>query len=309
MARLAQILRSQPEFCEANVVVRFLGTTPSSSAPLPLLLSLTQELRSFLPTANSDVGTVGETAGDGLDRLLAKMPPTDLFEAQQQFQELLAHYSAMVGKPLVLLLDAVDQLDLSSHNANALDHVLHWLPAALPASMAVIVSHLMTAEDGTQADKPSGSSTRLAGGQAEMLDTSQWRHQRRSIRVSIPAWDLAAAGAALHQLCGQRKRTLTLTQQSGILQLWRQAPTPLTLHLLGSIASNWTSFDEASLQALSASRQLQHNAAGSADEDAADGFIQMFFGQLAEMFGPKLVQVKSLCLKIAAVFGKRGGGV
>ena len=113
MARCVELLRQQHP--NAAVIDRFIGATPASTDIRSLLESLCREV-------SQAYGSQGE------------LPPEykDLVET---FPKRLA--LATQDKPLILLLDALDQLD-PTENA----HALSWLPSDLPPNVRVIVSAL-----------------------------------------------------------------------------------------------------------------------------------------------------------------------
>lgn len=98
----------------ADVVVRFVGATPASTAIRPLLMGLCAELDQLRPAVRRPIGPMF----------------ADLVHA---FKERLQPGPA--GEPLVVLLDGVDHL---SPQENALQ--LGWLPAILPPGVALVIS-------------------------------------------------------------------------------------------------------------------------------------------------------------------------
>ena len=108
--------QARNEHPDAEVIFRFIGATPSSSDGRALLESLCrQSCRRY----GADESTV----------------PTDYRKLVQVFLEWLA--LATKGKPLILFLDALDQLSDTDHARN-----LSWLPAELPEHVRLIVSTL-----------------------------------------------------------------------------------------------------------------------------------------------------------------------
>lgn len=96
--------------------MRFLGTTPDSSAIFPLLTSVCSQL-SFL-------------YGASLETI-----PDDLSQLVNHFKNLLKN--ASFEKPLYIFFDSLDQL--SPMNSA---HSLSWLPISLPKHVKVVVSTL-----------------------------------------------------------------------------------------------------------------------------------------------------------------------
>ena len=101
---------------DAEIVYRFIGATPSSSDGRALLKSLCRQISRRYGANEANV-------------------PTDYRELVQEFTERLA--LAAEEKPLILFLDALDQLSDTDHARN-----LMWLPAELPDNVRLIVSTL-----------------------------------------------------------------------------------------------------------------------------------------------------------------------
>lgn len=101
---------------DSAVVVRFVGATPSSSDGRALLEGLCKEI-------------AREYGGDETDI------PADYRELVREFPERLA--SATEHKPLVIFVDALDQLSDADNARN-----LAWLPRELPETVRLVVSSL-----------------------------------------------------------------------------------------------------------------------------------------------------------------------
>jgi hypothetical protein len=98
----------------AEIVYRFIGATPGSSDGRALLESLCRQItRSY----GGDESAI----------------PADYRELVKEFGERLK--VASTGKPLIVFLDALDQLSDSDHARN-----LIWLPAELPEHVRLVVS-------------------------------------------------------------------------------------------------------------------------------------------------------------------------
>lgn len=98
-------------------MLRFLGTTPNSSSIIPLLTSLCKQLTCLY------------------DQPEDEYIPDELSPLVQHFKKLLC--CATEEKPLVLILDSLDQLS-GADGA----HQLTWLPTTLPSNVRLIVSTL-----------------------------------------------------------------------------------------------------------------------------------------------------------------------
>lgn len=123
LARAAQAAKQG----KRRVIVRFLGTTPQSSNLRRLLANLCRELR---------------PAKDAL-----KEVPADLYEVQGEFDRLLT--MATAEKPILLFLDALDQLD----EADAARQT-NWLRTPLPAHVKVVVSCIRDDEGLSELNDP-----------------------------------------------------------------------------------------------------------------------------------------------------------
>ncbi len=102
------------EHADARIIARFIGATPSSSDVRALLEGLCRQVsRAY----GGDESTI----------------PNEYKELVEELPKRLA--LATAEKPLILFLDALDQLS-ESHNARS----LLWLPAALPENIYLVVS-------------------------------------------------------------------------------------------------------------------------------------------------------------------------
>lgn len=252
------------------VVMRFLGTTPSSSTPLLLLTSLTAELAMLADTtgaaSNSGPNAAAAAAGVTISHSTVAPAPLDMPTAVAAFQAALAAaVTALAPRPLLLVFDSADQLFLDRPPASALEQVLEWLPTPLPASLACLVSVLLAADT-----------------------LPSLRASRSCTAFALAPWSTASARRALRGQLSQLGRRLTDAQESAALQAWScLSPTPLALHLLARQASEWTSADD------TASRLLSASAAAHVTDssDASDVLILRFFHDLANAFGSTLVKV------------------
>jgi len=116
-ALMAQAIADcESRFANREIVSRFIGATPASSDGRSLLESL---CRQITRTYGSDEATI----------------PTGYRELVKEFAERLK--LATVDRPLVLFLDALDQLSDADNARN-----LIWLPAELPENVRIVVSTL-----------------------------------------------------------------------------------------------------------------------------------------------------------------------
>ena len=123
LARAAQAA----EKGERRVIVRFLGTTPQSSNLRSLLQNLCRALR---------------PAGEVESQVSA-----ELRELQEEFDRLLA--LATAEKPILVFLDALDQLDEADGA-----HQTYWLRTPLPSHVKVVVSCIRDDEGPAELNEP-----------------------------------------------------------------------------------------------------------------------------------------------------------
>ena len=100
------------------LILRFLGTTPDSSALTPMLISLCQQISYNFMLPMEEI-------------------PDDLVPLTAHFKHLLSYGTA--EQPLVVFLDSVDQLTGAS-GANKLT----WLPSKLPKNCKVMAPYTIT---------------------------------------------------------------------------------------------------------------------------------------------------------------------
>jgi tetratricopeptide (TPR) repeat protein len=115
-----------------KVITRYLGTTPRCSTLRDLLANLCHELR--------EPGTAPQAL------------PTEMTELQAEFDRLLVAAGRL--QPLVLFLDALDQLD-PADNA----HGTYWLPLPLPSGVKVVVSCLYDPDLDNSSDEDNDQAT------------------------------------------------------------------------------------------------------------------------------------------------------
>jgi hypothetical protein len=114
MARAIE--HARPELPASEVVYRFIGATPASSDGRALIESICREVSRRYAADEGDV-------------------PTDYKELEQELPKRLA--LATAARPLILFLDALDQLSDADSARN-----LVWLPAELPQHVRLVVSTL-----------------------------------------------------------------------------------------------------------------------------------------------------------------------
>lgn len=199
MARAAEQIRG--ELPGAELVVRFIGATPETSNARALLESLCHDISRRY---GADQGSI----------------PSDYKELVDEFPKRLA--LARADRPLVLLLDALDQL---SDTDNA--HSLLWLPADLPAHVRLIVSSL--AQDAR--NLPTDCFSALEG----KLPTSSL--------FELEPFSREEGGRLLDLWLRESRRTLQREQRAAVLNQFARNGLPLFLKLAFEEARLWRSYD------------------------------------------------------------------
>jgi len=205
--KTALLARASQVFAEPyHPVVRFIGATPDSSDIYLLLGSLCRQLRLRYPR----------------DEAL----PTDLMALTQ---ELRAHFAAAtVEKPLVLVLDALDQLSDPGDGS-----LLQWIPAGrLPDHVKLIVSCLSELQDTNPSNRP------LAVLKSRSLP--QDRFHNLDVLTEGEAWALL-----LERWLPRAGRQVTAKQQATIGQRLtsKACRQPIYLKLLFEKVRLWRSYD------------------------------------------------------------------
>jgi WD40 repeat protein len=204
---------------QACVIQRFIGATPNSTEMLRLLDSLVREISEAYQAELGDL-------------------PSDAKELEEEFAQRLS--LAMAHQPLILFIDALDQLGLPD-----LEHMLGWLPKVLPAHARIVVSLLET-DDARQTLNPAWALLRKA---MTWLSRLSIRLSRKP-PVSKPAFIRldrmpAAEGAqALRHWLHEAHRSLTEKQWKRVLKGFRECSYPLYLKLAFEEARRWRSWDE-----------------------------------------------------------------
>ncbi|XP_067673031.1 NACHT and WD repeat domain-containing protein 2-like [Haliotis asinina] len=179
------------------LVIRFIGTTPESTSVCSLLKSVTSQVWTVYGHEVHDL-------------------PSDLKELSGVFYQALqlAHES----KPLLVLLDSLDQLDNSDSGRQ-----LTWLPTHLPPHVKLVVSTLPES-------------------QHECLQRIQGMVTSRGHFVQVPKLPDGEATGILDKWLETAGRKLTKGQRGVINAAFQQCPLPLFLKLAFDVARRWRSF-------------------------------------------------------------------
>ncbi|MDD2714537.1 MAG: tetratricopeptide repeat protein [Candidatus Wallbacteria bacterium] len=188
------------------VIHRFLGNTPDSSTLHSLLESLCRQIAHHY----------------GIDE---KSIPCDDDGLEMKFLELLR--SATARKPLLLFLDALDQLPNDNHA-----HELRWLPPEIPENVRLVVSTsagAITANDKSRDDSES------------CLEHLKKKIPQENIKE---LQNMPASEGSLLLDCWLKKagRQLTGEQRSLILDNFKRNGNPLYLKIAFGEARRWKSF-------------------------------------------------------------------
>jgi NACHT domain- and WD repeat-containing protein len=206
MARAAQLARENRP--RAEVVRRFIGATPESSDGRSLLSSLCREIsRRYEPVESPT--------------------PTDYRELVEELPKRLA--LATEERPLILLLDALDQLSPSEGARRLL-----WLPAQVPQHARLIVSTLSQATGVDQGE----------AGRAfahECLEALRGKLPESSL-VELERMSEREGGELLGLWLRDVGRTLQAVQRTEVLDKFKLEGLPLYLKLAFEEARRWKSY-------------------------------------------------------------------
>jgi hypothetical protein len=194
-----------------EVIVRYIGATPASSDIRSLLEGLSKEITLRY---GGDASTV----------------PVEYTKLVAEFPNRLA--LATAEKPLVVFLDALDQLSDADHEWN-----LAWLPAQLPEHVRLVVStlpgeHLKWLEQKFVARAsrlPSASTTATGTIASPFLEVGPMNAQEGAEVLAIWLRDA--------------HRTLQLQQRDEVLTKFVGCPYPLYLKLAFEEARRWKSWE------------------------------------------------------------------
>ena len=200
MAKVAaEIEDLQPD---TEVIQRFIGASPQSSGFQSFLGDLLREIaRQYKQDEALPEG--------GLNELIEELPKRLSW--------------ATADKPLLLVIDALDQFEATIFEARHHE----WLPKTMPAHVAVVLSVL----DGEIAN---AVISRYPKAEALALPPLGREDGREILDALLFAGDLVAA---------ERKRKLTDNQYAVVLKAFEQNGRPLFLSLAAGIVRRWKSWE------------------------------------------------------------------
>ncbi|OWF44316.1 NACHT domain- and WD repeat-containing protein 1-like [Mizuhopecten yessoensis] len=196
MAMTARNVRSWMPDTQPAVVIRFIGTTLDSSNISGLLLSVICQIKAIYNQESRNPESLQELAKE-LDYVLS---------------------FAKSAQPLVVLLDSLDQIDIS-HNARS----LFWLPRTLGKHVKLIVSTLEDEE-------------------FECFPKLKAMFKDEEDFWLVPELKPIDAEGIIQQWLKSRNRTLTPTQLTLLNASVYHCPLPLFLKLSFDSAHRWNSY-------------------------------------------------------------------
>lgn len=196
---MAELVREAENVYKNSVIVyRFIGTSSRSSNIISLLQSVCGQIARKYNT------TIEALAGEGRDKALYDI--NGLTEILKKCLGL-----AILEKPILLFLDALDQLS-DSDNARS----LYWLPRELPQNTRMVVSALPELK-------------------SQLSSHSQ---------VDLPLLPVGEASEILDRWLRSVKRKLTEGQKKEVLQKFSLTGLPIYLKLAFERAKKWNSYTE-----------------------------------------------------------------
>ena len=181
-------------------IFRFLGTSPGSSSIRPTMASICLQI---CEVYNMDP------------------PKTDILEDFSQlvrfFHGIITKLSVSADKPLVVILDSVDQLS-ATNNA----HLMNWLPKKCPQFVKIVISVLPNYHD--------------------ILPNLRRSLPIDSSYIEVPMLTIGMGRQILEAWLEGLGRTLTDEQFELVLSSFTQCPQPLFLKLIFTEASRWASY-------------------------------------------------------------------
>ena len=217
---------------DAGCVFRFLGTSPHSSSIHSTLRSVCQQICEVY-----DLESPGREILDDYSQLV------------RYFHTLISKAPASAERPLLLLLDSVDQLS-PANNA----HDMNWLPKLCPKFVKIVVSVLPDYYD--------------------ILPTLRRSLPDQSCYIEVPKLTFSAGTEILDAWLEGACRTLSSEQRDQVMNAFSKCPQPLFLKLVFTEASRWHSFTDV--------RRLN---LGSSVTDA----IRLLFERLERKHGKTLI--------------------
>lgn len=181
-------------------IFRFLGTSPNSSSIRSTIASICLQI--------CEVYSMDPPKADILE---------DVSQLVRFFHTLIANLPVSPIRPLVLILDSVDQLS-ATNNA----HLMNWLPKKCPQFVKIVISVLPNYHD--------------------ILPNLRRSLPIDSSYTEVPMLTIGMGKQILEAWLDGLGRTLTDEQFELVLSSFTQCPQPLFLKLIFTEASRWNSY-------------------------------------------------------------------
>ncbi|XP_063446187.1 uncharacterized protein LOC134725872 isoform X2 [Mytilus trossulus] len=231
---MAKILQNLPEWFEKEPhfgIIRFLGTSGYSLNIYDVLYGICGQLADCAKLLMEPVGY------KNMKNLIEYMP------------RFLRRVSSKVKKPIVILLDSLDQLTAKDDS-----YLLNWLPTILPSNLKIIVSTLPR--------------------EHEILDTLQKLFPDTTNFVEVPSLPDDTGFEMIDKYLAKKKRAVTQIQTKQIISAFRNCRGPLFLKLILDEAVNWNSYTPDHALVL---------------QDSVQGAINQLFDNMEKKFGQVLI--------------------
>ena len=199
---MAVVAKSAREWLENGTVCvfRFLGTSPDSSSIRSTIASICLQI--------CEVYSIDAPNSDILE---------DYSQLVRFFHGLITSLPVSSVKPLVLVLDSVDQLS-ATNNA----YLMNWLPKKCPQFVKIVISVLPNYHD--------------------ILPSLRRSLPIESSYIEVPMLTIDMGKEILNAWLEGLGRTLTEEQFELVLSSFTQCPQPLFLKLIFTEASRWESY-------------------------------------------------------------------
>ena len=195
----------------AVCVFRFLGTSPDTSNIVAAITSISRQIHEVY-----DLGPLKEEIAEDYSQLV------------RHFHELLSSPEISSEKPLVLVVDSIDQLS-PSFNA----HLMNWLPKSCAPHVKIILSVLP--------------------GYYDILPTLRRSLPDDECYIEVPSLSRETGQEILDAWLQGVGRTLNEHQRRIVMAAFDKCPQPLFLKLIFTEASQWCSYTDVSGVSLGAS--------------------------------------------------------
>ncbi|XP_061198397.1 NACHT domain- and WD repeat-containing protein 1-like [Saccostrea echinata] len=199
---MAMIMQSLPEWFKNKPhirIIRFLGTSALTLNIYDVLFSVCGQLADVAQQIMEPVG----------------------YKSMKNIQEYMPRFWRRIGnsvkKPIVILLDSLDQLSPTHHA-----YELQWLPTTLPQNIKLVVSTL---------PKEHG-----------ILDNLRALLPDEKCYVEIPKLPRETGVAIINKFLSKHKKKITERQEKVLINSFSKCPGPLFLKLILDEALKWRSY-------------------------------------------------------------------